>query len=159
MQVELALHRPVVRTYALRSASLERAYRALERRGWWGRYQPRERMTYARNERGRVEALLVTAKPVITLPAWSNEAKAPSADRRAWKRMLAALERHERQHHRFFVQAAKEWKCKLEARRDLSEAVANREWDALNRRATRLQRGYDRRTAHGRAEGVALARR
>ena len=156
MQVELTLRKPVVRTYPLRLGGLDTVLRALERRGWWGRYTPHERMTYITNARGRVETIVVAAAPVITLPDWCNPVRVPVAARRAWNRMLAALLEHERQHHRFFVSAAREWKLKLEARGDLTEKAAQREWDGLVRRARRLQSAYDRRTKHGRTEGVVL---
>jgi predicted secreted Zn-dependent protease len=156
MQVELALRRPKVRTYPVHSSGLAKALLALERHGWWGRYEPRERMTYVTNERGRVETVLVDAEPEITLPALASGSKLPSAGRRAWSRMVGALLKHERQHHRFFVEAARAWKRKLEARPDLAERAVQREWDALVQRAKRLQRAYDRRTRHGRTEGVVL---
>jgi predicted secreted Zn-dependent protease len=157
MQVELSLRKPVVRTYPRHSSGLETVFHALERRGWWGRYKPNEHMTYVKNGRGRVETIVVAAAPEITLPAWSKPARVPAAARRAWNRMVAALLEHERQHHRFFVRAAREWKSKLEANGDLTEQAAHREWEGLCRRSKRLQDDYDRRTKHGRTEGVVLA--
>ena len=156
MQVELTLRKPVVRTYPLRLGGLDKVFRALERRGWWGRYTPHECMTYVTNARGLVETIVVAAAPEITLPDWCKPDRLPVAARRAWNRMLAALLQHERQHHRFFVSAAREWKLKLEARGDLTEKATQREWEGLVRRAQRLQAAYDRRTKHGRTEGVVL---
>src|SRR5688572_29446935 len=131
MQVVLALHRPVVRTYAVHSSALEQALRSLERRGWWGHYEPRGRMSYDTNARGRVETILLVAEPQIVLPDWRGKQRVPVQARRAWNRMVAALLRHEREHHRFFVRAVRECKRKLETRGEVTERAANRAWGAM----------------------------
>lgn len=80
-----------------------------------------------------------------TMPRHRNEAKLDPALRKRWKAMLAALRKHEEKHGQHGIKAAREIE---------SAKCAN--GDALIRKWADQDRVLDKRTGHGRREGVVF---
>ncbi|MEO0799589.1 MAG: DUF922 domain-containing protein [Pseudomonadota bacterium] len=81
-----------------------------------------------------------------TYPSWRNRNRASPALRRRWKRMMAALVRHERQHGRHGIKAA----------RQLLATRCRRNPRGIVQRWAEQDRIFDRRTNHGVRRGVTL---
>ena len=105
-------------------------------KGFWG---------YTRWDIRWTRGCRVSARIVYTLPQHSNPDALPDRTRRAFDRMVANLEAHERLHGRNGINAAHEISranCKGGA--------------AIIRKYNRADKELDRRTNHGARDGVTL---
>lgn len=87
----------------------------------------------------------VALKIKYTYPKWANSGQAPKATQKKWRRMISALKKHENGHARHGVSAAKEISksnCK-------NPKAIIKKWAAKDK-------SYDRKTGHGRTQGVKL---
>lgn len=98
---------------------------------------------------------------VQTLPRWVNRDAAPACLRRQWDRAMRALDRHENVHLERYIAYSRQFR--REAARippQPTPAALQRALGQLNRRleaeVQAWQRDYDRRTQHGRLEGVLV---
>jgi predicted secreted Zn-dependent protease len=133
------------------------------RRFWaYTRWFVRWRFTYRERDTScSINGVKVSLEIKYVYPRWKNETSADERARQAWSRMMSAIEKHEQQHGQHGRDAAREVE-------DALGAIARRRTcDALGRDANALSRDivkrhaardvdYDRRTSHGRAEGVHL---
>lgn len=112
-------------------------------------------------QRCRLDAYAVTLDLTVTLPRWTHRDRAARAARERWDAYLAALVAHEAQHRALAVEAARQVDALLAATapggrcRDLQWRVEQ----AVNRIQRRLAVDnslFDRRTRHGREQGVVL---
>ncbi|MEO1719951.1 MAG: DUF922 domain-containing protein [Pseudomonadota bacterium] len=128
------------RTYPIRGSSVGELKRQMASRGpngYWG---------FARWVVRWSATCRVTLTVRYILPRWVNQSGASPALRRRWRRMLTALRRHEHQHGRHGIAAAKEL-SRTRCRNNPHGIVAR--WSAADR-------AFDRRTIHGRTQGVRL---
>lgn len=87
----------------------------------------------------------VTVKLNYTFPEWTNQSSASTSLRSDWARMTNALKKHEENHGKHGIKAAREIlasKCK-NPRKTIGK------W-------AKQDKVYDKRTKHGRLEGVKL---
>ena len=80
-----------------------------------------------------------------TMPKWANKDLAPPALQRRWDAMIEKLWLHERGHGQFAIEAARE-----------IERVGCHQAQRIMRKLRRQNEAYDRRTKHGRTQGVRL---
>ena len=80
-----------------------------------------------------------------TMPKWINKDLAPPALQKQWDVMIEKLWLHERGHGQFAIAAARE-----------IERVGCHEAQRILRKLRRQNEAYDRRTKHGRTQGVRL---
>ncbi len=85
----------------------------------------------------------VTVKLTYTFPKWTNSHKAPKSLRKSWKRMIKRLWIHERGHGQHGINAGR--KIKKSGCRNPKKIIDK--WAAQDKI-------YDRRTGHGRTQGV-----
>jgi predicted secreted Zn-dependent protease len=108
-----------------------------------------------------IDTVSVSLEINYTYPRWRNEEAANEPVRNAWSQMMAALERHERQHGQHGLDAAHEVERAIagipgrETCRSLVEDTNALAYSIAEKHAAR-DREFDRRTEHGRAEGVRL---
>lgn len=92
-----------------------------------------------------------------TLPNWENRSQAPESLQGSWDRMMAALKKHEDQHARHGIDAAKEIDAaisNMKARSTCDELgnAANAAAAAIVKKHAQRDVEYDRATNHGRTE-------
>ena len=133
-------------------------------RRYWARTTWHVRWRFTYRERGFscvIETVSVSLKINYTYPRWKDESGADETSRKAWARMMSALERHERQHAQHGRDAALEIERGIGAlKAQRSCALLEREANALGHRIVEQyvarDAEFDRRTDHGRNEGVHL---
>ena len=81
----------------------------------------------------------------ITMPRWKNMSDGSAALQKKWKRMVTVLRIHELNHGKHGINAAKE----IVAKNCKNPKKAIRKW-------AKQDKLYDKKTAHGRKEGVRL---
>lgn len=108
-----------------------------------------------------VDSVRFDAVIVQTLPRWVNRDRGRACLQRQWDQAMAALQRHEDVHRREYLEYA--GRLRREALRlppQPSPAALEQALTSLNRRleaeTVAWQRDYDRRTQHGRREGVVI---
>lgn len=104
--------------------------------GFWG---------FARWQVSTERGCKVTVRIHYTLPRHTNLAALSTADRAEWERMTSVLEQHERNHGRNGKLAAQE----------VQSADCKGKWRII-RKWVKQDRLYDKRTNHGRLEGIIL---
>jgi predicted secreted Zn-dependent protease len=155
MKVTLKIARPSTTTYGIAGKSLEEVHKALEKRAWWGHYEPS--LKYSAAGKGAVlSEMTVSAAPRISLPKWSEYGKADATSKKTWDAMLKALTKHESHHHDILSHAAAAFKKTLEAGKDLAKKDLEKAWSAFNTSLNKDQEGYDGKTGNGKTEGVML---
>lgn len=120
--------------------------------GWRYRYEP--------DRAGcRITEVDVRLDLVTTLPRRTPADAGEPGLARAWRRYLDALRLHEAGHRRYAMEAANEVARGIRRLRTASCDTMEPRADELGRRVVERYRGvnldYDRRTAHGRAQGAA----
>lgn len=120
----------------------------------WGRCRYQYDYSYE-TTRGRTTRVDVTLRLTIRLPRWQGEGwnRASPAAQREWQRMMQALEGHEDEHADIARRHAPAFKQRLLNQRE--RRVRPRYNQALGR-VDRETRRFDRRTRHGRSQGVTL---
>ena len=87
----------------------------------------------------------VSLRVTYTMPKWVNKELAPKGLQRHWDAMMERLWLHERGHGRYANLAARE-----------IVKVGCRDARRILRKLRRQNKAYDRRTKHGRTQGVRL---
>ncbi|MDJ0629245.1 MAG: DUF922 domain-containing protein [Rhodobacter sp.] len=131
------------RTYDVSGPDLATVERQMNRQGPFGHW------AYARTSWDWDDACNVTFKARITLPKLVNRHRLDAAELAEWDRMIAVLTEHEMNHVRIgqgWATAIKRAGCDPAAIKRI-----NREWRGKDG-------AYDRRTGHGRTEGVYLTK-
>lgn len=155
MKVTLNLSKPVTKSESFKGKSIEDVTGALDKNATWGKY--RSNMSSEWGSKDPVEKLTVTAKPVITLPDWSDYKKAGKAEQKEWDRMVKMLTKHENRHHEILEGLLADLKKELEGRDPApSQDEMAARWDEFARAASNEQDHYDLRSGNGRREGVVL---
>lgn len=104
-----------------------------------------------------VERINLTIRPVIGLPDWTRYRQADDAHKREWDRMIAALRRHEMEHHRLLTEKAEDFRDSLpNITVPMDRAAANRMMGDFQREAQAIMDSFDRRTRNGQTDGVEL---
>lgn len=104
-----------------------------------------------------VERINLTIRPVIGLPDWTRYRQADDAHKREWDRMIAALRRHEMEHHRLLTDKAEDFRDSLpNITVPMDRAAANRMMGDFQREAQAIMDSFDRRTRNGQTDGVEL---
>lgn len=156
MDMDLTIRRPGNSHYTVRGTTFDALSRAMDRHGCWGRYTfPFTfRVTGPADD---ITTVAVTVSPNIELPTWAEYRRADAALKREWDRMIAALERHEQEHHRLFTRKAEEFRNSVP---NISQAMDRRAVDQLmadfRREAQAEMDSFDSRTNHGQRQGVEL---
>ena len=122
--------------YASTSQQLKSQMRLHGPKGFWA---------YARWYVRWTSKCRLSVEITYTMPKWVNKASAPKALQRRWERMIKKLWLHERGHGRHGIMAAKEIEC-----------VGCRHAKRIARKWAEQDKIYDRRTKHGRTQGVRL---
>jgi predicted secreted Zn-dependent protease len=156
MKVTLKIPAPSVSYYGVKGKTREEVFASLNAHGWWGRYRSNEAVAYS-SSKTDIDGMTVTARPVVLLPKWTEAAKASKEDQKSFADMLKALEKHERNHHTIFTDAAADFKKTAEADGDLPKTKAMKAWADFTKDLQKQQDAYDTRTTHGEKEGVELA--
>jgi predicted secreted Zn-dependent protease len=155
MQVTLKITAPSVSYYGVKGKTREQVFASLNAHGWWGRYRSNEAVAYA-SSKTDIDGMTVTCRAVVLLPKWTEATKASKEDQKSFAGMLKALEKHERNHHTIFEDAAKAFKKTLETGKDLPKTKAMKAWSDFTAALQKAQDAYDTRTDHGEKEGVEL---
>ena len=96
-----------------------------------------------------------------TLPKWRGEDKGSAELKTMWTRFTDALRRHEEVHKQNGMKAGKEIEAAVQSVKPAGncedlESAANALAQAIVAKYKALDEAYDRKTAHGRAEGATL---
>lgn len=154
MELRLRVSNPAPRPYDVDGRNFDALSRAMNRRGCWGRYSFPFRFTPHGNP---VERIDMTITPRIEMPRWTGYRAAGRAHQREWDRMIAALQRHEDEHHRLLVRKAEEFRDSIPNITIPMDASAVGQMMAdFEREAKAVMDDFDDRTDHGRRQGVEL---
>ncbi|MBN2394142.1 MAG: DUF922 domain-containing protein [Anaerolineae bacterium] len=139
--------------YDVEGSTLEEVAKQLDPKEW-GRCTYHYDYSYE-TLRGRTTKVDITLKLTILLPRWTGEGwkKASSAAKKAWQRMMTALEKHENGH----ADIARKWAPVFKQR--LLKQRENRLQTRFNqtlRKVKKENKQYDQKTKHGQNEGVTL---
>jgi predicted secreted Zn-dependent protease len=108
-----------------------------------------------------IEEVVVAVGIAQTLPAWRGEDKGPAGLKEVWTRFMNALKRHEDAHKEHALKAGKEIEAVVLAAKPASncedlDATSNSAAQAVVAKYKVLDEEYDRKTDHGRNQGVTL---
>ncbi len=143
--------KPTYTSFNVTGDTLADVYKVLSRRTEWGSCKSNFSYTYGAN--GKITKANVTVKTTIELPKWTGLEKASKAAKKEWKRMMAALKKHELGHYT----RAKRWAPKLKARLVGQPAAEEATiFDKFKSDAKAVQEAYDDATKHGQTQGVSL---
>ena len=107
---------------------------------------PRGYWAYAKwNVNWKNKGCRVSVKINYTFPKWVDMNKAPNSVRVKWKKMIIALKKHEKGHGNHGINAG----------REISKSNCKNPKSAIKKWAAE-DKNFDRRTNHGRNQGVVL---
>ena len=154
MEMRLRVQTPRFTSYDVRSDDFDALADEMTDHGCWGHYSFPHTFRPVGNP---VERINLTIRPVIEMPNWTRYRQADDAHKREWDRMIAALRRHELEHHRLLNEKAEEFRDSLpNVTMPMDRAAANRLMGDFEREAQAIMDSFDRRTRNGQTDGVEL---
>ncbi len=155
MKVILKISKPGSKNWTVKGKDLEEVVKNLDGNKWWGKYDcPYTYKTSIKD--GKVEAIQIDSKPVITMPKWAGLSKATKEEKKSWDVMIKALFKHENEHHTVFLKTIEAWKKKVEAGGNLDKKAMATAWKAFEKVSKKQQEDFDKKTDHGAKKGVVL---
>ena len=125
--------------YKIKGDTAQNLKRQMKRKG------PRGYWAYAKWNVKWSSKCKVKVSIKITMPQWQNKSEAPATLQKKWSKMISALKKHELNHGNHGINAAKE----LVSKKCKNAKKIVRKW-------AKQDKIYDRKTNHGRKEGVRL---
>jgi len=155
MKVIRKIAKPGSASWTVKGKDIEEVFKNLNAHGWWGQYKSGESIKWSVKD-GKVEAIQILTKPIITMPKWANLSKATKEEKKSWDVMSKALLKHEIEHHKLFLTALEEWAKKMETLKDLDKKGLEKAWKAFSKESQKRQEAFDKKTDHGAKKGVIL---
>ncbi len=154
MKVTLSYGKPSNKSWKVKGGDANTLFANLNKNGFWGRYRSNVSASWS-GKGAKIDAFKLTAKPVVLMPSWTEYSKI-KAGQKSWDKMWKALKKHEDNHHTIFDTSAKAFKKKLEVEGDLDPKDMKKTWETYQKDAQKLQDDYDKKSKHGKNEGVIL---
>ncbi len=155
MKVICKIAKPGRTTWSVKGKNLEEVFKNLNAHRWWGQYKSGESIKWTLKD-GKVDAVQVLVKPLISMPKWSGLSKATKEEKKSWDLMSKALLKHENEHHKVFLKVLEAWVKKLETLTALDKKALEKAWKAFGKEAQKQQDVFDKKTDHGAKKGVVL---
>ena len=155
MKVTVKVPKPASKTWSCSGKTLEEAFEALEKHGWWGRYRSNGKVDWSLKNK-KVVSVSISAKPEVVMPSWKGYSKATPEEKAAWDAMWVALETHEMNHHTIFEDAVKAFEKELKAADEMDAKTIKEKAKAFETETQAAQDRYDSSSGNGKKEGVEL---
>ncbi|MDR6265415.1 MULTISPECIES: DUF922 domain-containing protein [Rhodobacterales] len=149
------LAKPKLEKKQIKGATLEDVKKLLNKADHWGKYDYAIEWTYKAMD-GKVTEVSVTCNPKITMPIWAGWNKADKESQKKWDIMWVKLKRHEEKHHDVTEKMIKELSKQLSKDKKLDEKNLPAKMDKFLSDVQKEQKAYDKKSDHGKKEGVKL---
>lgn len=149
------LAKPKLEKKQIKGTTLEDVQKVLNKSDHWGKYDYAIEWTYKSLD-GKVTEVSVTCNPKIIMPIWAGWNKADKESQKKWDIMWVKLKRHEEQHHGVTEKMIKELNKQLSKDKKLDEKNLPSKMDKFLLNVQKEQDAYDKKTDHGKKEGVKL---
>jgi Bacterial protein of unknown function (DUF922) len=154
MEIRLQVRAPRFTDYDVTAEDFETLSAEMDDHGCWGHYGFPHTFRPIGNP---VERINLTIRPQIEMPNWTRYRQADDAHKREWDRMIAALRRHELEHHRLLNDKAEQFRDSIpNITIPMDRTAANRLMADFLREAQAVMDSFDRRTRNGQTDGVEL---
>ena len=156
MKVVINIKKPSDKSWKVKGTTIAELFKNLNKHKWWGRYRSNEDYKKKKGKDGYFEQATIIGAPVVTMPSWVNYSKASKEEKKSWDDMWKALKVHELNHHKIFEKEAEAWKKWMADFEEVDQKTLTAEWDSFKKDLQKAQDAYDKKSKHGKSEGVIL---